>query len=293
MDTINTNSSDFVDVGVTRYQIVGTSTSTSTSTNFVDADYHHHYQHHDPIVVGMNSHDNLIAIAGCANHDDDAVTFTAIADPTTTSSSSSSNTLTTTASTPTTTTTTTTMGELHTDDGVEDVVMMNNGNSNFIDCLQRPSASSSSSTAAVGMTEGRREEGTVNTNSSKLNNKRRKVSFRDGVATTDVYEIPSIADAYQLECPEIFNLLFYNDTDYARFRCAEQKRYDKMIAKKIQRLVREKMKQQIEEALQRNVAPDEIEKMMPQSYAEIVNILGSDIMSAVTTHTIGMKTNNK
>jgi len=292
MDTINTNNSDFVDVGVTRYQIVGT----STSTDFVDADYHHHHHHHhrpNPIVVGMNNHDDLIAITSGANHDDDAVTFTASTDPTSSSSSSSSssNTLTTTASTPTTTTTTTTMGELHTDDGVEDVVMMNYSNSNFIDCSQRPSASSSTTTA-VGITEGRGEEGTVNT-TSKLNNKRRKVSFRDGVATTDVYEIPSIADAYQLECPEIFNILFYNDTDYARFRCAEQKRYDKMIAKKIQRLVREKMKQQIEEALQRNVAPDEIEKMMPQSYAEIVNILGSDIMSAVTTHTIGMKTNNK
>ena len=61
---------------------------------------------------------------------------------------------------------TTTMGELYKDDGVEDVVMMKNGNSTFVDCSHRPSSSLSSSTTittitAVGITEGIGEEGSI------------------------------------------------------------------------------------------------------------------------------------
>ena len=52
------------------------------------------------------------------------------------------------------------------------------------------------------------------------------------------------------------------------------------------------MKEQIDEAIMRKVAPDDIEKMMmPHSYEEIVNSIGSDSMSAVTIkHTIRMNT---
>lgn len=114
-------------------------------------------------------------------------------------------------------------------------------------------------------------------------NKRRKVSFHVGFAT-DVHEIPPLTEYDKNDDdPDDYNImtdLFYNDADYERFRTNEQRRYDKMVAKKIQRMVQDKMQGQINEAVAQGATLEDVEAMMPKTHEEMVAILGGSMPSA-------------
>ena len=104
----------------------------------------------------------------------------------------------------------------------------------------------------------------------------RRISFHDNL-TTSMKEIPSVD-------PETRDSLFYNKQDYQKFQAAEQRRYDKMMMKKIQGMVQEAMADQIEEALKNGATPADIEAMMPQTPDEIFTLLGTQpgVMEAFT-----------
>ena len=92
--------------------------------------------------------------------------------------------------------------------------------------------------------------------------------------------------------------VYYTDEDYKRFKLAEQKRYNKMISKKIQQCVRNKLKKEIDEYRIKNPnnnnIDEEIERyVLPQSYEEIVTLLGGDIIAAITAPTVAMATTAK
>ena len=97
---------------------------------------------------------------------------------------------------------------------------------------------------------------------------RRRVSFMENLTTATI-EVPAIE-------PEQKGELFYNKTDFARFHQDEQRRFDKMMMKKIQKMVEEKMADQLAEAYARGASPEEIAAMMPQTPEEIFALLGGD-----------------
>jgi hypothetical protein len=74
--------------------------------------------------------------------------------------------------------------------------------------------------------------------------------------------------------PERKEELFYNKTDFARFQQDEQRRYDRMMMKKIQNMVHEKMADQIADARAQGSTDEEIDAMMPQTTEEIFALLG-------------------
>lgn len=94
----------------------------------------------------------------------------------------------------------------------------------------------------------------------------RSVSFHEPL-TTSIHCIP-------LRSPEETADLFYNRQDFAAFQADEQRRYDKMMMKRIQQMVQEAMKDELEAAYARNATPEEIEAMMPQTTEEIFSLLG-------------------
>ena len=94
----------------------------------------------------------------------------------------------------------------------------------------------------------------------------RKVSWHgDGDITTSI-EFPRVD-------PELKPSLFYNKSEISQFRAVEQRRIDKMMMKRIQRMVEEKMADEIEAAKARGATPEEIEAMMPQTPEQIFEIL--------------------
>lgn len=94
----------------------------------------------------------------------------------------------------------------------------------------------------------------------------RRARWKDDIVTS-VVEVPVWDE-------EMKSTLFYNKMDYHEFQEAEQRRYDKMMMKKIQKMVYEKMGPQLQEALDRGATPEEIEAMMPQTTEDIFSLLG-------------------
>eukprot|EP00934_Nitzschia_sp_Nitz4_P008077 Nitzschia sp. Nitz4//scaffold7_size249615//97276//97773//NITZ4_001166-RA/size249615-processed-gene-0.190-mRNA-1//-1//CDS//3329558409//8067//frame0 len=97
-------------------------------------------------------------------------------------------------------------------------------------------------------------------------NTRKRASFNAEIIT-DVIEVPPVD-------PESHSELYYSKGDYQRFQEKEQARYDKMMSKHIQNLVREAMSDQIQEAMDRGATPEEVEAMMPQTTDEIFALIG-------------------
>ena len=85
---------------------------------------------------------------------------------------------------------------------------------------------------------------------------------------TEVIEVP-------LWDEEVKTSLFYNKMDYYDFQEAEQRRYNKMMSKQIQKMVYEKMGPQLQEAIDRGASAEEIEAIMPQTTEEIFALLGT------------------
>jgi len=126
------------------------------------------------------------------------------------------------------------------------------------------------------------------------NKKRRKVSFKVGF-TGDIFEIPH--NDYDTQNTK--NDLFYSDADYDRFKASEQKRYNKLVAKKIQQMVHEKMQPAINEAVANGATLEDIEAMVPKTHAQMVAYLGGEktIMKTAAVANafggLGGKGNNK
>jgi hypothetical protein len=97
--------------------------------------------------------------------------------------------------------------------------------------------------------------------------RRRKVVSFPSELTTSIYEIPKRTVEENTE-------LFYNTDDFMKFQTNEQRRYDKMMAKRTQQLVEEAMKDQLHAAYERNATPEEIDAIMPQTTEEIFNLIG-------------------
>jgi hypothetical protein len=96
---------------------------------------------------------------------------------------------------------------------------------------------------------------------------RHRARWREDVVTR-VVEIPVWDD-------DIKPTLFYNKMDYRDFQEAEQRRYDKMMAKQIQKMVYAKMGPQLQEAMDRGASAEELEAMMPQTTEAIFALLGT------------------
>ena len=97
----------------------------------------------------------------------------------------------------------------------------------------------------------------------------RKISWH-GEVTTSTKDVPRVD-------PELKPALFYNKSEISQFRAVEQRRIDKMMMKRIQRMVEEKMADEIEEAKSRGATPEDIEAMMPQTPEQIFEILGMPV----------------
>ena len=97
----------------------------------------------------------------------------------------------------------------------------------------------------------------------------RKISWH-GEVTTSTVDVPRVD-------PDLKPTLFYNKSEISQFRAVEQRRIDKMMMKRIQRMVEEKMADEIEEAKSRGATPEEIEAMMPQTPEQIFEILGMPV----------------
>jgi len=85
---------------------------------------------------------------------------------------------------------------------------------------------------------------------------------------TEVIEVPFWDE-------EVKTSLFYNKMDYYEFQEAEQRRYNKMMSKQIQKMVYEKMGPQLQEAIDRGASAEELEAIMPQTTEEIFALLGT------------------
>jgi len=94
----------------------------------------------------------------------------------------------------------------------------------------------------------------------------RRARWNDDVVTS-IVEIPVLDE-------DTKSVLFYSKTDYLDFQEKEQKRYDKMMGKQIQKMVYDAMGPQIQQAMDRGATPEEIEAMMPQTTEEIFQLLG-------------------
>lgn len=102
--------------------------------------------------------------------------------------------------------------------------------------------------------------------------KKRRVSFMTGFAKA-IHEIP---DRNEYVEKNIKDDLFYGDADYERFRASEQRRYDKVVAKKLQKMVMEKMQPAINEAVANGATLQDIEAMVPKTHDEMVAYLGGE-----------------
>ncbi len=94
----------------------------------------------------------------------------------------------------------------------------------------------------------------------------RKTRWSEALVTS-IIEIPPWDE-------DMKSTLFYSKMDYLDFQEKEQKRYDKMMAKQIQKMVYDAMGPQLQEAMGRGATPQEIEAMMPQTTEEIFQLLG-------------------
>jgi len=94
----------------------------------------------------------------------------------------------------------------------------------------------------------------------------RKARWRDDVVT-EVVEIPLWDD-------EMKESLFYGKMDYFDFQVAEQRRYDKLMSKQIQKMVYEKIGPQLQATIDRGATAEEVEAMMPQTTEAILALLG-------------------
>lgn len=103
--------------------------------------------------------------------------------------------------------------------------------------------------------------------------KKRRVSLTVGFADYDaVLEIPHRND---YEADNIVKEdIFYVDADYMRFRASEQKRYDKLLTKRLQAMVMEKMQPIINEKVANGATLEDIEAMVPKTHADMIAYLG-------------------
>jgi len=103
--------------------------------------------------------------------------------------------------------------------------------------------------------------------------KKRRVSLSVGFADYDaVIEIPHRND---YEADNIVKEdIFYVDADYMRFRASEQKRYDKLLTKRLQAMVMEKMQPIINEKVASGATLEDIEAMVPKTQADMIAYLG-------------------
>jgi hypothetical protein len=120
-------------------------------------------------------------------------------------------------------------------------------------------------------------------NAQHYDDRPRTISFQHPL-TTATHNIP-------LRTTEENAELFYQRQDFAFFQAKEQQRYDRMMMKRIQEMVTEAMKDELEAAHARNATPEEIDAMMPRTTEEIFKLLGGiptmDVMkppSAPTMH---------
>ena len=102
--------------------------------------------------------------------------------------------------------------------------------------------------------------------------KKRRVSFLTGFAKA-IYDIPN---RNEYDETNIKDDLFYGDADYDRFRASEQRRYEKLVAKKLQKMVMEKMQPSINEAVVNGATLEDIEAMVPKTHAEMVAYMGGE-----------------
>jgi hypothetical protein len=108
-------------------------------------------------------------------------------------------------------------------------------------------------------------------NNDNNENRPRLVSFHEPL-TTSIYPVP-------FRSPDEIAQLFYSRQDLAALQAKEQQRYDKMMMKRIQQLVQNAMKDELEAAYARNASQEDIDAMMPQTTEEIFSLLGG--MSAL------------
>ena len=85
---------------------------------------------------------------------------------------------------------------------------------------------------------------------------------------TEIIEVPFWDE-------EVKTSLFYNKMDYYEFQEAEQRRYNKLMSKQIQKMVYEKMGPQLQEAIDRGASAEELEAIMPQTTEEIFALIGT------------------
>jgi hypothetical protein len=103
--------------------------------------------------------------------------------------------------------------------------------------------------------------------------KKRRVSLTVGFADYDaVIEIPHRND-YEAD-NVVKEDLFYGDADYLRFRASEQKRYDKLVTKRLHAMVMEKMQPIINEKVASGATLEDIEAMVPKTHADMIAYLG-------------------
>lgn len=139
----------------------------------------------------------------------------------------------------------------------------------FGDCgdINHDSISNSSSSSSSTSSTGSSNSETSSTDTDLKNYKGfRIVTFRKDVVT-EVHTVPRLEG-------EQLDELFYTKSDFARFQASEQKRHDKKMMKQIQEMVREAMKDQLEEAHAKGATQEEIDAMMPQTPEEIFAVLG-------------------
>jgi hypothetical protein len=106
---------------------------------------------------------------------------------------------------------------------------------------------------------------------SSTNN--RRIRFHEQESLTRTIEVERCD-------PEQKDELFYNKSDFARFQQDEQRRYDRMMMKKIQKMVHEQMADQISHARAQGATEEEIDAMMPQTPEEIFAVLGTAVADA-------------
>lgn len=125
--------------------------------------------------------------------------------------------------------------------------------------------------------------------------KKRSVTFNDS-SFEEIIEIPSLMEFNgPNDTTSIKDDLFYSDADYTRFRANEQRRYNKMVTKRLQQMVQEKMQPKINEAVASGATLEDIEAMVPKTQAEMVEYLGGqeNINAAIQASSFGGQLSQK
>jgi len=125
--------------------------------------------------------------------------------------------------------------------------------------------------------------------------KKRSVTFNDR-SFEEIFEIPNLMEFNgPNDTTSIKDDLFYSDADYTRFRANEQRRYNKMVTKRLQQMVQEKMQPKINEAVASGATLEDIEAMVPKTQAEMVEYLGGqeNINAAIQASSFGGQLSQK